>query len=81
MNATGHPEASGFLASGVMAAKEPHVACFASLESTVDDGDRSHRIDRQLSHQETLSATVVAEGRISTARDDRGPRERSPGIS
>ncbi len=68
------------LASGAMAAKEPDVACFAPLEGAVDDGDRSHRIDGQLPHQQALPATVVAERRIGAARDDRGRCERPPGV-
>ncbi len=59
----------------VLTAKEPDVASFSALEGAVDDGDLSGRIDRELAHQQALSATVVAERRIGAARDDRGRRE------
>lgn len=63
-----------------MAAKQLYAARVAPFEAAVDDGDRSRRVDGQLSHQQALSATVVAESRIVTARDDSRRRESPPAI-
>ena len=64
-----------------MAAKEPDVTSFPPFEGAVNNGDRSGHINRQLPHQQALPATVVAERWIGAARDDRGRRERTPGVA
>ena len=68
------------LASGSMAAKKQDAACFAPFEGAIDDGDHSLSINGQLPHQRALSATVIVEGQIDAAQDDRWRRECSPAV-
>ncbi len=54
-----------------LAAIQPDAALLVLFEGAVDDGDRSHSIDSELSHQQSLQTAVDAECLIHTAWNSR----------